>query len=89
MTGQDIWCQYTMVYVTSKIDRLVKLIVYCVLFVRVVIKHVTSTFLMKHSYQYKNKLEQHNVPCVKDGSEIELFTSVMVTIIQSTCIEES
>ena len=63
--------------------------IYCVLFVRVVKKHVTSTFLMKHSYQYKNKLEQLNVPFVKDGSEIELFTSVMVAIIQCTCIEES
>ena len=56
----------------------------CVLLVREVldtsvIRHNTSA---RDTYQYKNKLEQCSVLCVRDGSEAEgnwLFTSVSVT----------
>ena len=73
---------------TSRIDRPVRSIAYCALFVRElldanVIGHATNV-LLRDDYQYKNKLEQSSALYVRGGLEVEedwLFTSVLVTIV--------
>jgi len=64
------WIYGASVHVTSKINRQVRLIAYCVLLARELLDlgHVTCASL-RDNYQGKKKLEQSSV---KDGLEVKI-----------------